>query len=112
LEAKNIVIGISDDNYIAVRTLLAPGVHPQVEYIMQVDIGKQRRNHRALRSTYLCILPFAFLHDAGIQPLLDQPKYSGVGDTVLEKLYQPASVKIVEGLYDTLPIISTFLNAS
>jgi len=86
LKTEYIVIGISDDNDITTRTLLAPGVHPQVEYVVQVDIGKQRRNHRTLRSTYLGILPFAFLHHSGIQPLLDQPKHPAVGNAVLEKL--------------------------
>ncbi len=41
LESEDIVIRVSDDNHVASRALLAPGVHPEVEYIMQIDIRKQ-----------------------------------------------------------------------
>jgi hypothetical protein len=45
LEPENIIIRVPDDNDIASRALLAPGFHPQVEYIMQIDVRKQGRNH-------------------------------------------------------------------
>jgi hypothetical protein len=89
LEPEYVIIRVPDDNNIALRTLLAPDVHPQVEYIMQIDIGKQRRNHRTLRSTHRRILPFAFLHYSRLQPLLDQAKNASVGDAVLDKLQKP-----------------------
>lgn len=39
------VIGKTDDDYPAGRMLLTPRVDPQVEYVVQVDIGQKRRNH-------------------------------------------------------------------
>jgi hypothetical protein len=111
LEAEYVVVGISHHYNVASRALLAPDIYPEVEYVMQIDIGEHRRNHRALRSTYLGILPFAFLHYSGIQPFLDQPEDTDVGNAMLEKLEQPFSRQVVEGNHHTLPIISTSPNA-
>ena len=86
LEPEDIVIRVSDDNDIASRALLAPGVHPQVEHVMQIDVRKQRRNHRTLRSTHLRVLPFAFLHHSRLQPFLDQPENAAVGNAMLDEL--------------------------
>ena len=43
-------------------------------------------DHRALRSTHLRVLPFAFLHHSRLQPFLDQPENAAVGDTMLDEL--------------------------
>ena len=42
LESRNAVIGISDDYHFALRTLLAPDVHPEIEAVVQVNIRQQR----------------------------------------------------------------------
>src|SRR6266852_1725844 len=78
LEPEYIIVGISDDNDIASRALLAPDVHPQVEHVMQIDIREQRRNRRTLWSTHLRALPFAFLHHSRLQPFLDQTENAAV----------------------------------
>jgi hypothetical protein len=39
LKLKNIVVRVTDDHDLAVRVFLAPGVHPRVEYAMQIDVG-------------------------------------------------------------------------
>src|SRR5260370_41084106 len=51
------VVRVADDDHIARRFLPPPLVYPEVEYIMQVEIGKGRRNHRPLRSPFLCHVP-------------------------------------------------------
>ena len=53
-------------------------------------------HYRPLRGTHLRILPLAVLHDSGVQPFLDQPEHSGIGNAVLEELLQPASVEMIE----------------
>src|SRR5215472_16238501 len=45
LEAHHQIVGVADDNYFAHRHFLAPGFYPQVENVMQVDVGEQRRSH-------------------------------------------------------------------
>src|SRR5215469_9306296 len=42
LKTEYIIVGVTDDNDIASRALLAPDVHPQVEHIMQIDVREQR----------------------------------------------------------------------
>jgi hypothetical protein len=89
LKTENIIVGVPDDNDIASRAFPAPDIHPQVEHVMQIDVREQRRNHRTLRSTHLRALPFAFLHHSGLQPFLDQPENTAVGNAVLDKLQEP-----------------------
>jgi hypothetical protein len=45
LETHHQIIGITDDNHVALRHFLAPGFDPQIEDVMQIDIRKQRRCH-------------------------------------------------------------------
>jgi hypothetical protein len=42
LETHHQIVGVPDDNTIALRHSLAPGFDPQVEYVMQVDVRQQR----------------------------------------------------------------------
>jgi hypothetical protein len=41
-EAHHQIVGIPDDNDIALSDFLAPGFDPQVEHVVQVDVRKQR----------------------------------------------------------------------
>src|SRR5215472_15624561 len=49
LEPENDVIRIADDDHVALRMFSAPDVHPEIEHIMEIDISKERRDHRSLR---------------------------------------------------------------
>jgi hypothetical protein len=89
LESEYIVVRVSNNNDVASRTLSAPDVHPQVEHVMQIDIRKQRRNHRTLRGTHLRVLPCAFLHHSRLQPFRDQPENAAVGNAMLDELEEP-----------------------
>ena len=42
LKAKNTVVGIPNDDHVSLPVLLPPDFHPEIEDIMQIDIGKQR----------------------------------------------------------------------
>src|SRR5262249_61874338 len=50
LEAQDRIIRIADNHHLALRPLLAPDVHPEVETVVQINVREQRRNHRALRT--------------------------------------------------------------
>jgi hypothetical protein len=41
LKAHHKIIGIPDDDDITACDLLAPGLNPQIEYVMQVHVGEQ-----------------------------------------------------------------------
>ena len=57
------------------------GASPAPGYLL-----RKGSHHRALRSTHLCVLPFAFLHHSRLQPFLDQPKNAAVGNAMLDEL--------------------------
>jgi hypothetical protein len=42
LEARDGIVSITDDHHLALRPLLAPGVHPEVESVVQVNIREER----------------------------------------------------------------------
>ncbi len=45
LEANHEIIGIAHDNHVAVGLLPSPAFGPEIERVVQVSIGEQRRNH-------------------------------------------------------------------
>ena len=42
LETQHSIIGITHHDHIAARLLSTPCVHPQIEYVMQVEISQKR----------------------------------------------------------------------
>lgn len=96
LESYDDVVRVADDHHLALRILLAPDVHPEIESVVQVDIRQHRRNHRALRSACLRFRPFAFLHHPRVEPFLDQPQEAGIGYAMLHELDQPTFVEVIE----------------
>src|SRR5215217_5230276 len=75
LEADDEVVGVAHDDYLAARVPLSPLVGPEVEGVVQVDVGKQRRNARSLRCAFLAGPPPTFLEHARAQPLTDQAQH-------------------------------------
>ena len=63
---------------------------------MQVEIGKDRRNHRPLRSPFLRLGPLTLLHHPRLQPFLDQADDPLVSDPMFDKLDQPIVLEFVE----------------
>src|ERR1035437_66965 len=63
---------------------------------MQIDIRKQRRNHRSLRSTLLRLRPFAVLDYSCIEPFPDQSQDSRVGDPPPDHFHQVFFVDVVK----------------
>jgi hypothetical protein len=42
LESYDDIIGIADDDYVAGSAMLSPVLNPQIENVVQVDVGQQR----------------------------------------------------------------------
>ncbi len=57
LEPQHKIIRVPDDNHIAFRRLFAPVHYPLIEYVMQIDIGNLRRDHRSLWRPNLRLRP-------------------------------------------------------
>src|SRR6516225_1888770 len=63
---------------------------------MQVEIGKDRRNHRPLRTPFLRLAPLSLFQDARLQPFLDQADHASISDPMFHKLDQPTMLEPVE----------------
>src|SRR5580704_16400325 len=48
LETGDEVVGIPDHDHVARGLAPSPALGPEVEDVVEIDVGKQRRNHRAL----------------------------------------------------------------
>ena len=65
--------------------LAAPAVRPEIEHVVQVDVGQHRRDDRALRRALLAGDDPPRFQDAGFQPQLDEPQQSPVGDSMFQE---------------------------
>ena len=45
LEADDDVIGIADDDHVARGLAPSPALRPEIEHVVQVDVGQERRDH-------------------------------------------------------------------
>src|SRR3984893_5703084 len=89
LKADHQIVGISHDDHVAPGLLPSPALSPKVEAVMQVDIGEDRRNHRALACS-----PVIDCHDPVFeytrsQPFLDEADDALVTDPMFKEANQP-----------------------
>src|SRR5271167_1598976 len=45
LEADGQIVSVTNDDHVALSFPLSPALNPEIEAVMQVDVGKERRNH-------------------------------------------------------------------
>src|SRR2546426_731468 len=95
-ESPDEVIRKAHDHHIAARLLLPPPLGPEIEYVVQVEVGQQRADAPALDRPHLTPYPLALLQHAGVQPLLDEPHDAPVRHPMLDELHQPPVVEGVE----------------
>jgi hypothetical protein len=96
LKSQHSVVGVSHDDHVTLRHLLPPYLGPDIEHVMQVEIGQNRRNHRPLRCPCLRLEPPAVLHHARLQPFLDQAHDPSVCNPMLHKPDHPIMFDSVE----------------
>jgi hypothetical protein len=99
LEPNDGIICVADDDDVALRAL-PPLVCPLVKNIVQVDVRKQRRNHRALRSPSLRLRPDAIIDYSPVEPFSDQSQDSRVGNPFLDHFHQEFFVEVIEKALD------------
>src|SRR6516164_2243196 len=95
-ETYHKIVGIADDNHLAHSHFLAPGFYPQIENVVQVHVGEQRRNYCPLWRSYLRFRPLPVFGYARLEPFLYQTEYPAIGHAVLYELYGPFVRQIVE----------------
>jgi len=95
LKADHKVVAKPDNDNISTAMLTSPLLSPQIQHIVQVDIGKQRTDTSALRYAFLAASHRSILKHARIQPLLNVAQNALVCYTVLDELRQPF---VVDGI--------------
>src|SRR5205085_8958433 len=73
-----------------------PVLHPEVEHVVQVDVGQQRRGTAALWRSFFTAPPLALFQHARVQPFTDEPRDALVSYAVLDELNQPFMVQTIE----------------
>jgi len=71
---------------------------PEVEHVVQVDIGQQGRRCRALRRTRLAFRDDPFFEYSRLKPFADQAEYALVPDPVPQEADKPVMTYRVEKL--------------
>ena len=73
-----------------------PLVGPEVEDVVRINVGKERRNRCPLRNAFIERRPRSIFDHPRGHPLLDQPQDPLIRDPVLNKPLQPLMVKAGE----------------
>ncbi len=96
LKGHDEVISPADDDDVAFGFCLAPLLHPEVEHVVQVDVGQQRRGTAALWRSFVAARPPSFFQHARVQPFTDEPHHALVRYPVLDEFHQPVMVQTIE----------------
>jgi hypothetical protein len=104
-----------DDDIVRIpleRQMNPIAAHPQIEPVVQKQIGQQGADDSSLRSASFTLEQMSLLIlRRRFQPTLDVKYHPPVFRVFLYRPHHQIVIEIVEGHHDTLPIISTFPNA-
>ena len=101
LKSNNEVVGVPHGDDLAAGMPLPPLLDPQIDGVVQIDVRKERRYRRPLRSTYQTTLDFPILQHTRGHPFLDEPQDPLVRDSVLDELHHPS---VVDGIEETTDV--------
>src|SRR6202795_449529 len=96
VKSNHDVVCITHHDNVAVRPLLTPRLDPQVEHVMKIYVGQQRRSTAALGRPFFRACSSPILQHARVEPFLDQPHDAPVRNPVLDELHQPFVRKRIE----------------
>src|SRR5271157_1683586 len=96
LEAQHHIVGIAHDDHVAGGFAPSPAFGPEIEDVVQVDVGKQRRRHRTLPGSPVANRHGPVFQDTRPQPFLDEADDALVTDPVFYKSDQPFLADRVE----------------
>src|SRR5262249_16329613 len=89
LESDDEIVGIAHDDHVARGVTPSPALGPEIEDVVQVDVGKKRRCHRPLPGPLVTNRHDSVFKDARPEPLLDQADHARIADPVLHEADQP-----------------------
>src|SRR5512144_862595 len=96
LESHHGIVSEAHDHDLTTRAPAPPLMGPEVEDVVRINVGEQRRNRSPLRNAFIERRPRPILDDPRGHPLLDQPQDPLIRDPVLNKPLQPLMVKAGE----------------
>lgn len=68
LKTGDDIVGISHARGFTLNSAMSPPINPEVEDVVKIDVCKQRRDHRALRSADRRCCRHALVHHPGFEP--------------------------------------------
>src|SRR5438445_2335176 len=96
LEAHHDIVSKPHDDHVTAGLFLTPGLGPQVEHRMEIDVSQPRRGTAALGRPFFRPCASPILQHAGVQPFLDEPHDASVRHPMLDELHQPFLGKTIE----------------
>ncbi len=96
LEPNHDVVGKPHDDHVNTGLLSTPGLGPEVEHVVKISVGQQRRGTAALGRPFFRPCSSPILQHAGVQPFLDEPHDASVRNPMLDELHQPFVGKTIE----------------
>jgi len=100
LESDDEIVGIAHDDHVARGLTPSPALGPEIEDVVQVDVGKKRRCHRPLPGPLVTNRHDSVFKDARPEPLLDQADNARIADPVLHEADQPVLTDLIEEAAD------------
>jgi hypothetical protein len=100
LKAHHEVVGVTHDRHSAARMTSSPLMDPEINGVMQENVGEQRTDARTLRRSWLRLVPLIALQDAGLEPHPDEPEEARIGDPMGQHPQHPSVVNRVEEAAD------------
>src|SRR5258708_3229199 len=89
LKSDDTIVGVAHYDDIPAGVAMSPLLSPQVERVVQITVGKQRRNHRPLWGTGVSRRPLPIVEHSRLQPLANQSDYAWITNPVLYETDQP-----------------------
>jgi len=89
LKAQHHIIGVAHDDYVAGGLVPSPALGPEIENVVQVDVGKQRRYYRTLPGSPVTDRHGPVFQDTRLKPFLDQTDDALVANPMFHKSDQP-----------------------
>ena len=81
-EADDDVVCVAHDDHVARSVPPSPAFGPEIEHVVQVDVGEQRRDYRPLPRSRLTDRDDPVFQEARPKPFLDQAGDALVADPV------------------------------
>src|SRR6266581_4544286 len=96
LETHHDIVSKPHDDHVTAGLFPTPRLGPQIEHIVKINVGQQRRGTAALGRPFFRPCSFPILQHAGVQPFLDEPHDASVRHPMLDELHQPFVGKTIE----------------